>query len=194
MKLLGYFVAYFSLGFVWRTWLVRRRTGINPLVLATGDHALGYVSRAFKITLIAAGCTVATHAFAPSWLSGWGQLPWIGSEGAHILGWTLLGLALIGLGMAQAQMGHAWRIGIDQAHRTTLVETGLFRFSRNPIFLAMRITLLGQLLVLPHAVTLGLLCAGEILMQVQVRLEEEHLEAQHGATYLRYRARVRRWI
>jgi protein-S-isoprenylcysteine O-methyltransferase Ste14 len=74
------------------------------------------------------------------------------------------------------------------------VQGGLFAISRNPIFLAMRVTLLGLFLVLPSAATLSLLVAGEILMQVQVRLEEEHLASLHGAEYAAYCHRVRRWL
>jgi protein-S-isoprenylcysteine O-methyltransferase Ste14 len=74
------------------------------------------------------------------------------------------------------------------------VQGGLFAISRNPIFLAMRVTLLGLFLVLPSAATLSLLVAGEILMQVQVRLEEKHLASLHGAEYAAYCQRVRRWL
>ena len=95
---------------------------------------------------------------------------------------------------AQAQMGMSWRIGIATAHRTDLVQNGLFSLSRNPIFLAMRVSLMGLFLALPAAATLALLCAGEILMQVQVRLEEQHLLASHGQAYADYRERVRRWL
>lgn len=58
----------------------------------------------------------------------------------------------------------------------------------------MRVNLLGLFLVFPAAGTLALLVAGEILMQVQVRLEEQHLSALHGEAYRVYRSRVRRWL
>ena len=73
-------------------------------------------------------------------------------------------------------------------------NTGCSRVSRNPIFLAMRVNLLGLFLVFPSAVTAALLVAGEILMQVQVRLEEQHLANLHGQVYDAYRAKVRRWL
>jgi protein-S-isoprenylcysteine O-methyltransferase Ste14 len=91
-------------------------------------------------------------------------------------------------------MGNAWRIGIDEKNETELVSNGLFLLSRNPIFLSMRINLIGLFLVLPNAVTLALVAAGEVLMQVQVRLEEAHLESLHGAKYMEYRSTVRRWL
>jgi protein-S-isoprenylcysteine O-methyltransferase Ste14 len=41
----------------------------------------------------------------------------------------------------------SWRIGIDQSHRTNLVQSGVFSLSRNPIFLGMMLTLFGLFLV-----------------------------------------------
>jgi protein-S-isoprenylcysteine O-methyltransferase Ste14 len=91
-------------------------------------------------------------------------------------------------------MGSSWRIGIDSQHQTSLVQSGLFGISRNPIFLAMRVNLLGLFLVLPCAATLVLLVAGELLIQIQVRLEEQHLSSLHGLEYVAYCRQTRRWI
>lgn len=85
-------------------------------------------------------------------------------------------------------------MGIDRANQTALIRRGPFALSRNPIFLGMRLNLLGLFLVLPNAVTLGVLVAGELLMQVQVRLEEQHLSQMHGQEYAEYRQQVPRWL
>jgi protein-S-isoprenylcysteine O-methyltransferase Ste14 len=58
-------------------------------------------------------------------------------------------------------MGASWRIGIDSANATELVSKGLFSVSRNPIFLAIRLALLGFFLVAPNAATLAILAAAE---------------------------------
>jgi protein-S-isoprenylcysteine O-methyltransferase Ste14 len=55
------------------------------------------------------------------------------------------------------------------------VQSGLFRLLRHPIFLSMRVALLGLFMAVPTAATLAILFAGEILVQVQVRLEEAQL-------------------
>lgn len=91
-------------------------------------------------------------------------------------------------------MGKSWRIGIDAGAAPPLVRTGLFAISRNPIFLGMRVSLLGLFLVLPNAVTLAVLLVAETLIQVQVRLEEEHLQRVHGTAYATYRRSARRWL
>jgi protein-S-isoprenylcysteine O-methyltransferase Ste14 len=74
------------------------------------------------------------------------------------------------------------------------VRRGVFGLSRNPILLGMMLTLLGLFLVLPNAVTLLVLGLGVVLIQIQVRLEEEFLSNTHGAEYAQYRRGVRRWL
>lgn len=96
--------------------------------------------------------------------------------------------------VAQVQMGQSWRIGIDRHHIAVLKTTGLFSLSRNPVFLGLLTALVGLFLLLPNAGTLVCLVSGYVLIQVAIRLEEEHLAQQHGALYLNYKARVRRLL
>ena len=193
-SLLAYFLAYFMLAFVWRSFIVYRRTGVNPVVLPPSDDACGYVGRAFKFVVLGCAVVVLLIVFvdqAPVWL---GAYPALQSWAVFSVGWLLLCISLIWLWVAQAQMGASWRIGIDAKRHTELVQHGLFSVSRNPIFLAMRGNLLGLLLVFPAAGTLALFVAGEILMQLQVRLEEQHLLQLHGQPYANYCSRVGRWL
>jgi protein-S-isoprenylcysteine O-methyltransferase Ste14 len=194
MALLLYFIVYLLLAFVWRSLVVYKRSGQNPLVLPTRDDAYGYVGRAFKILIILVAAIVTISATAPNWMSLLGSLQFLQTSFFKQVGWALLAVSLLFLLVAQAQMGNSWRIGIDENNGTELVSTGLFSFSRNPIFLSMRINLIGLFLVLPNAVTLALVAVGEVLMQVQVRLEEAHLHSLHGAKYMEYRSIVRRWL
>jgi protein-S-isoprenylcysteine O-methyltransferase Ste14 len=90
-------------------------------------------------------------------------------------------------------MGDSWRIGIDQ-QRTSLVQSGVFRYSRNPIFLGMIVTLLGLFLTLPNAMTLLTFALGFALIQIQVRLEEDFLTKMHESKYADYCRKVRRWL
>ena len=193
MELIVYFTIYLALAVFWRTLLVYRRTGVNPFTLSAADDAYGYVGKAFKVVIAACAVTVVMYAYPRSarWLVPIPELaiPWL-----TITGWVLLVSSLVWVLIAQAQMGASWRIGIDSANRTELVQIGLFRISRNPIFLSMKVTLLGLFLVAPTAATFAILVAGEILVQVQVRLEEAHLAGMHGEQYRAYRETVRRWL
>ena len=192
--LLSYYVVVFIVAFVWRSLLVYRRSGVNPFVLPSNAEAHGYVARAFKVTIAGIAFAVITLAIWPASQVFFGRWTVLSTPMIAYVGWALLIVSLIWLVVAQAQMGISWRIGIDDKRRTELVQHGLFTVSRNPIFLAMRVNLLGLFLVFPSVVTAALLVAGEILMQVQVRLEEQHLMNLHGQIYDAYRAKVRRWL
>lgn len=91
-------------------------------------------------------------------------------------------------------MGDSWRIGIDEEKKTEFVQAGLFRFSRNPIFLGMIVTLIGVFFTIPNALTLLFLALGFILIQIQVRLEEEFLSKILNEEYTEYLRAVRRWL
>lgn len=49
-------------------------------------------------------------------------------------------------------------------------------------------------LVLPNVWSLVVFFIAHILMQIQTRLEEEYLEKMHGASYVDYKNKVRRWL
>jgi protein-S-isoprenylcysteine O-methyltransferase Ste14 len=192
--LLAYFIAFFLLAFVIRTIIVYRNTGVNPLVLASTQDVYGYVGTAFKILMLACAVVVVVLATSPNAASWLGaiyplQLAWV-----KWAGWGCLGLSLLFMLIAQIQMGASWRIGIDNTNRTELVSTGLFGISRNPIFLATRVILLGFFFVVPNAITLAILAVGEVLTQVQVRLEEKHMSNLHPAAYDHYASKVPRWL
>ncbi|WP_420477112.1 methyltransferase family protein [Noviherbaspirillum sp. ST9] len=189
-----FFVVYFTTAFVWRSWQVWRKTGVNPYVLPHSDDAQGYVAKAFRLVLLTMAAYVAVQAAWPDADSSLPQIDWLVAGAIRLAGWCTLLASLMWVMLAQMQMGTSWRIGIDVKNETALVRNGLFALSRNPIFLAMRASLLGLLLVRPNALTLVLAVAGELLMQMQVRQEEDFLRQRHGAAYLDYCAHTPRWI
>jgi protein-S-isoprenylcysteine O-methyltransferase Ste14 len=91
-------------------------------------------------------------------------------------------------------MSTSWRIGIDYKGKTDLILHGLFKYSRNPIFLGVLISYVGTFLIIPNALSFSILLVTVVAIQTQVRLEEEYLTNLHGDQYDLYMARVRRWI
>jgi len=76
-----------------------------------------------------------------------------------------------------------------------IVDGGVFRFSRNPIYLAFCIATLGCGLLLNNGwILLAALPVAGLLQTLVIRKEERYLEARFGATYLDYKQRVRRWL
>jgi protein-S-isoprenylcysteine O-methyltransferase Ste14 len=189
-----YLLLFFGAGFVWRTVIVWRSTGRNPYRLSNSDSAHDYVGFAFRLLLAAVAAMIVAYAALPDAYAFLLPVVWLERPALAWAGVVLLLAALAWTLVAQANMGAAWRIGVDAGSRTELVQRGLFSISRNPIFLGMRVMLLGCFLVLPNALSFAALAVGEVLMQVQVRLEEAHLAALHGAAYREYCRRTRRWL
>jgi len=191
--LLAYFALFFLAAFFWPTWRLWRRDRTNALVLPRDDSAQGVVGRWFRLTLLAIPAVLVPVAIGMP-LDAVGRLLWLESEMLRMVSWAVLAASLAWVVVAQAQMGGSWRIGIDVAAQPPLVRSGLFALSRNPIFLGMKLALLGLFLTLPTGATMAILLLGEILMQVQVRLEEAHLNETLGQEYEVYRGRTRRWL
>jgi protein-S-isoprenylcysteine O-methyltransferase Ste14 len=190
LKLLIFYLLFFGAAMVLPTVRVWRQTGVNPLVLPSSDNAEGFVGRMFKVVIAELGLYLLLGAMHVIGSIGAIPLPAISA----MIGWALLIASFLWVVVAQYQMGRSWRIGIDAKVKTELVATGLFRRSRNPIFLGMIVQLAGLFFVQPDAVTLLALMTGFILISVQIRLEEAHLLSLHGNIYAHYRGTVRRWI
>lgn len=198
-RLLRYFlpaflVAYFLAAFFWRSYIVWKRTGVNPVLFKGSDNAHDFIGRIFKLLFAIIVAIVVAYSLSPEAYQYSVPIEWLEHIWLKSLGVALMLLSLIWTIVAQAQMGVSWRIGIDSEHRTPLVQAGVFSISRNPIFLGMMLTLLGLFLVIPNALTVLTFFMGVVLIQIQVRLEEEFLNRSHGVEYERYCHRVRRWL
>jgi protein-S-isoprenylcysteine O-methyltransferase Ste14 len=190
--LAAFYIGFFLVAMVLPTVRVWRTTGINPLVLPEDDSVEGFVGTCFKVLIIVLGIYLGLRGAGLIIVVGPIDLPWPDIRLAA--GVVLLVMSLAWVILAQWQMGNSWRVGIDKANRTELVARGLFRISRNPIFLGMIVQLLGLMLVQPDAVTLAVLVTAYVLISAQIRLEEAHLQALHGDSFAEFRAKVRRWL
>jgi len=76
-----------------------------------------------------------------------------------------------------------------------LVREGLFHYSRNPIYLAMIIALIGVWIVLGSFTPLLIIPVFTVLIQEMfVKEEEKILEGKFGEEYQAYKTSVRRWV
>ena len=85
-----------------------------------------------------------------------------------------------------------WLIGNEPAK---LVSGGLYRFSRNPMYLGVLTAIFGQAIVfrsMPVAIYGATMLA--VFHVVVIALEEPHLRAREGAQYARYCQEVPRWL
>jgi len=76
-----------------------------------------------------------------------------------------------------------------------LVTSGLYNFSRNPMYLGQFLILCGWAIWLGNILNLGLLAVfGFYLTYFQIKPEERALAQKFGAEYADYKSRVRRWL
>ena len=189
-----FFLIYLGVCFVWRWILVWKQTKKNPIVLGNSDNPHDYIGRIFGDLVIMATLAVMSYSTWDSLYQHLLPLPILESIGYKSLGFALLLISLGLCAVAQHQMGDSWRIGVDRGHKTALVRNGIFKYSRNPIYLSMMFTNLGLFLIIPNVLTWLILGLGFVLLQIQVRLEEEFLLELHGSEFTKYRKKVRRWL
>jgi len=127
-------------------------------------------------------------------LPGAGMLRFFDSEALAWLGVLACAAGLVVLAWSLISFERSFRIGIDSEHPDRLITTGVFAFSRNPIYVAFFSILLGQFLVLPGWLTLIYLGGAAGLFHRQVLREEAFLKPHYGAEYAAYCARVRRYL
>jgi len=78
---------------------------------------------------------------------------------------------------------------------TFMIQSGIFRYSRNPIYLSFCFATLGCGLMLNSWwVIAAVLPLIYLLQQLVIRHEESYLQQKFGETYLAYKRRVRRWL
>ena len=78
---------------------------------------------------------------------------------------------------------------------TTIVESGPYRFTRNPIYLSMFLGLIGLAIAFDNLWLLLMLLPFALVIHYGVVAREEiYLELKFGDVYRGYRSRVRRWL
>lgn len=189
-----YAILFYGVAFFWRSYQTWKKTGVNPYRLTATEDIHGFTGKAYRLISMASAVVLVIFVFLDGLYAYLTPIPWLEIFWLDVLGVVLLFASLTWILVAQMQMGNAWRIGIDDENPTDLVTTGIFRLSRNPIFLGVRLNFLGLFLVLPNAVTLAIWLLGDVMLQIQVLLEEEYLRNVHGESFQEYIKQVKRWL
>lgn len=185
---------YFLFVFVLRSIILWRQTGVNPFVFGHTDKAHDYVGRVYKVMILFTWVSIGLYSFFPNRYPYLLPINYLDVLWLKTSGLTIFLLSFLWTSIAQYQMSKSWRIGIDYDTKPDLVSKGLFKISRNPIFLGVLLSYLGTFLIIPNVMSFSILLVSFVAIQIQVRLEEEYLESAQGNVYLAYKSQVRRWI
>ena len=137
------------------------------------------------LSLLAAGWAAEQYWTLQPFNSSWSEP----------LGITLLIISLLLL-IAAALPFFLHKTSIEPWHPTsTIIQNGVYRFSRNPIYLAFCVASGGVGLYLNSLwMLVSVLPLVLILRYAVIRREENYLEGKFGDHYLQYKRRVRRWL
>lgn len=142
----------------------------------------------------------------PAWLVAFAALAWVqatrypaglsfGGGWADFVGGLLVGGGLVLIALAFAEFRRHRTTVIPHRDAERLIQTGIFRRSRNPIYLADVLILAGLILRWDAVLSLPLVPA--LLWVLEKRFvipEENRLRRKFRAEFARYCQKTRRWI
>lgn len=133
-------------------------------------------------------------------LAGWGLDGLLPGWALPVPAWAAVSIGVLGLLL---NLLPKWTFGrvhttvnpLRPASTSVLVTSGIYRYSRNPMYLGQALVLLGAMLLLRNALVLlvvPLFVAW--ITRLQIVPEERALAARFGARYAAFRSQVRRWL
>lgn len=114
--------------------------------------------------------------------------------------WNLLGLILVGFGIwinlsADRAFKRARTTVNPYSKPSTLISTGAFRVTRNPMYLGFVAILLGVFVLLQTLYPIFIaIIFGFVIDRVFIQIEEKNMEQVFSGDWQMYKERVRRWL
>jgi len=121
-------------------------------------------------------------------------IPVLSNDYFIFLGMFLLFLNLIISFLALIQMRDSWRVGIKEDDKTDLINSGIFRITRNPYFLSYIFLFLAYILLVANVLIIISSLLSFISVHKMILKEEKYLETLHGDKYLDYKKNVPRYL
>ena len=116
-------------------------------------------------------------------------------RGAAALVLALAGAAVALAGVAEFRRARTTLNPLRPERASALVVSGIFRWTRNPMYLGLAIVLVGWAWYLAHPLAaLGVPAFVAWMSRSQIPREERALGQLFGAEFAQYKTRVRRWL
>lgn len=91
-------------------------------------------------------------------------------------------------------MRENWRAGIPESDKTSLVTSGIYKFSRNPAFLGFDMMYLGILLMYFNIINAVFSAFAIVMLHLQIIQEETFMQNSFGYAYAEYKKSVFRYL
>jgi len=110
-----------------------------------------------------------------------------------------IGLVIASLGVvvfitAMVTMRDSWRAGVDNTQKTEIINTGIYKYSRNPAFVGFDLLYIGIAIAFSNIFNLIFACSSILLLHFQILEEEKFLPTVFGKEYLDYKKKRRRYF
>jgi len=189
-------LAVFLAETVGRSLRFRRRRHRNPIVLRLRKRGLlGPMEVALFLSVNLWALVVLLHVLpnlAPV-RSDWFGPRLVAGAPVRWLGAVLTGIAFCLRRLAIAALGDSWRLGLDDRHPGELVTSGVYAFSRNPIYLFFDLWFVGTFLMNGTAILLLFAAFVVANLHYQILHEERFLSECFGKAYESYRSHTGRY-
>lgn len=192
-----YLAAFYTLVAIFYTVrIISMKRQMNTEVVFVGERYCSnwknhITFRLFRL-LIWGSCLL--RLYQPSFDGYLGLFPALQFTPVILTGVILLTLGFTATVILNVNMGKDWRSGIDPNGPHKIISSGIYQYSRNPMFVCVAISQLGFFLALPSVFSLVCLIVGVYTLNSQAIVEEKHLLETSNQDYQTYYAKVRRWI
>jgi protein-S-isoprenylcysteine O-methyltransferase Ste14 len=188
------FLLYLLLWFIKKKELLKL-AGINANVLFKATRPIQiYFGVMEKIMTWSIMIIIILHYILPDNLFLTRRLFGMHSFVIKIIG-VVLGISgLIICRIAQITIGKSWRVGIDENINPGLVTAGIYSMIRNPTYTGLFLLCAGLFVILPTVLFSYWILVFFIIMEFQVRCEEEYLQKKYGMVYVKYSRKTKRYI
>ena len=141
---------------------------------------------------------VALFIAGLSWIASW-AVPTLGFVLPHrhviVLALLVAGVCVAMLGVASFRRARTTVNPLQPEKSTALVMSGIYRYTRNPMYLGLLLVLLGWAFFLANALAFVFLPVFILYMnRFQIEPEERVLASVFGQDFMAYLSKVRRWL
>lgn len=141
---------------------------------------------------------VVAIAVALMWIAAWALPAWnlvLAGRAPAALAAVIAGMVVALAGVAEFRRSRTTVNPLRPDTASALVSGGIYRFTRNPMYLGFALALLGWGIFLSNPASLAVLFAFVAYMnRFQIVPEEKALQSLFGAEFVAYKSRVRRWL